>query len=866
MSDGSKNRALKALPFVRRQLVRGSRDDNKAFKMVERAFAVSPVKQSGNKRTFDSLVQELECKLLDRLRVMEKAGLNNDVVFTFAKKRNRVRQLVRDLKEEMYDTKYPLPSSFQEFVNRSLKQLSLVHGSSDDRAMLRISLSIIASNRTRLPMPKRATSKIRDLVREQVEWLGERSRYEDMAKSLRTPESAAGSVVKMAQNLWGRLDVGGRKPTGNSNVRSHYDLVTEFSMRMRSEAGVVVGARKAGGILTRAMQSIKRLPKRTTAPRRRVIKKSFQVERAGVRRGGSISKPTPLKRRESGQRAFKLSSLRAASLGQDVNTSLEFKLPSHNRVIFGAQQMSAANLRLQAQGALSISAHKAFIAETVMRQAVLRAAKSKSSMRGSMMQAQSRMAVMNSSALKAGVRGKSVTALKTLHASKRSRSVIRNAGVFQHIFAMPQYAQLLNMFRAASARSRGEISAEGDAAAQRIAGQTKQTASIAFAVSAQQARSATQTKAAAPFASARMQLMAGQRSPGQINSTLAMPAPVMQEQDGRILSPDAWIDGSLYELVDHVEPELAQEFFTLIAKQLQKGPSLIADDELRIKANACLHNSFALIDRRTWDALLRVTLIRAVHHVLLFTKTGMRGAPEIVGDASMLLDVDGDMFTSWEEYFGVSCIAENLKEKQESLDEQFPSHQDLVNSLDQEILRNAVSAFSTEGCHSAFLHSFEVEVQWKAAGCCALQDSEEKVEKTTALIVHLSRKDREAASRLLTMIVRHSILNKLKMSSDVFLKRWVGKELRKLIINLSNINAAIVTDTYFRSQLTSWENSGLNKLIIDANQARAMERMKKLDSSQPFEDFFEVLEESGRNDEVMEEIFQTMARNFNKLN
>lgn len=236
-------------------------------------------------------------------------------------------------------------------------------------------------------------------------------------------------------------------------------------------------------------------------------------------------------------------------------------------------------------------------------------------------------------------------------------------------------------------------------------------------------------------------------------------------------------------------------------------------------------------------------------------------------DAAMLLDLDVELYASWEDSFCMNSIAWNLsQDKVAPVEERFPKHKDVMLSVEQQIIRRSSEAFAQADYQSALLHTFETKVQWKAAQCSALDDGEKKVSASVALILELVRKDRPAAARMMTIIVRHSSLNKRKMARDIFVPRWNLDDLRVLIIKLTKEHVGVVSDNYFRSQLTAWENSSLNELILNANHENAKVLMKKLSPKQPYQDFVDLLEKSGQDDKVLHDIWEDIARNFSKMN
>ena len=626
------------------------------------------------------------------------------------------------------------------------------------------------------------------------------------------------------------------------------------------------------------IEDVGRAPSRSPVARPR--KKSVSVNRSASR-GASPSghaaernraaevKRVPLKLRESVRQAFRMADMRVESVARNDRLEMTFAQQSlgvdASRVAI--QLARAQSLSAMMSGATAVDRRMESVCESIVKRSILRAAKIKAAVRESIVRVSPRMVKIGAVAVKSDARGQSVKVSKIASVGSKAR-LVKTRVQRHHVLAMPQHAQLLAMFRAQSSMSRGRVSGQTGTSAQRVAVTVKKSTSMVMGVAAQQTNSAMQTKAAAPYISSRAPAALGNRSPGIINPMLATPVPVGMDNNGNILSGDKWInDGSLYSLINHIDPEIADAFFECLLKQLQKGPASLAKSTLRQKANKCLKKGTPTINAITWASMLQEVLLQAMHHVKIFDDTGIRGSAAVRADAAMLLDIDDELFSAWEDSFCMNAIAWNLSvDNKVPVEDRFPKHQDVMLSVEQQIIRRSGEAFAKDDYQSALLHTFETKVQWKAARCSAIDNGEHKVAASVDLILQLAKKDRPAVARMMTIIVRHSSINKRKMARDIFVPRWSVDDLRSLIIKLTKEHVGVVSDNYFRSQLTAWENASLNELILNANHENAKARMKRLSPKQPIQDFVELLEKSDQEDEVLHDIWEDIARNFSKMN
>lgn len=356
------------------------------------------------------------------------------------------------------------------------------------------------------------------------------------------------------------------------------------------------------------------------------------------------------------------------------------------------------------------------------------------------------------------------------------------------------------------------------------------------------------------------------RGSGRANPMLAYPAPIIMQPIENIDRPEIQINDRLYSVIDQIEPEIGEELLECIMEQLQSGPKSLAEDNVRIRANSLLPANIDRLNKDTWKILLQETLVIVFQNVLPFDGHGMRKSEDIYADAALLLDIDEALFAEWESCFDIDCLSENLLNNSDSptrfVQEKYES---VVMALLDQLGIRANAALTPSHYQGAVIHSFETEAQWTAARFCAISNSRNKVLTTTAHLKRLVKKDKNTAARILALITSYSGISR-RPATGAPVTRWTKEELQSLIEGLTKYVPSLLSNAQFRSQLTSWENKAFNQLLHRVNHANSMDQLRKLSPKEPFEAFFDLLEQSGQEDQVLHDIWQDMARNLSKLN
>jgi len=390
-------------------------------------------------------------------------------------------------------------------------------------------------------------------------------------------------------------------------------------------------------------------------------------------------------------------------------------------------------------------------------------------------------------------------------------------------------------------------------------------ASAAVAISGQQ-QAGKQSKATVMGAASQWNPAMAMRGSGRANPMLSYPAPVIMQQIDSIDRPEIQINDRLYSVIDQIEPEIGEELLACIMEQLGQGPKSLTDDEIRIQANSLLPSDIEEIDADTWKALLQETLVIVFQNVLPFDGHGMKKREAIYADAALVLDIDDELFIKWEACFNIDCLMENLVVETDSstrfVQDEYES---VVRAISEQVAMRANAALTPSHYQGAVIHSFETEAQWTAARFCAITHSRNKVATTTAHLAKTVKKDKNTAARIMALIASYSGISR-RPATRAPVPRWSKEELQSLIEGLSKHAPSLLTNAQFRSQLTTWENKAFNQLVHRVNHENSMDQLRKLSPKEPFEAFFDLLEKSGQEDEVLHDIWQDMARNLSKLN
>ena len=432
--------------------------------------------------------------------------------------------------------------------------------------------------------------------------------------------------------------------------------------------------------------------------------------------------------------------------------------------------------------------------------------------------------------------------------TRKNRAIFATPAPGHTLFAHRFNVQLRNV------GARGEASGVESAAASKHAARTQNTP-VVLSATYMQLGGLNASAAGTPLSAPRIGQLTGQRSHAHMSPVVGHQTPAQTLLE-KLLNPRIPGEEDLFSLTDTINRATGERIMSYIVKQLAKGPEALGDGALLDEVNTALSEP---ISKETWHELLKETLTLATKQIKVFDDGGLRKFTNIHTDAAILLDLDVDELAEWETHFGINSIADSLVEHDETptqIDEE------LIKMIKQQLAERACSAFEHGDYRDALLYSFETRIQWAVARHSAISDSDEKIATTAAFIKDIAQKNRIAVSRVLALIVRHSKLDHGNWRrTHPMLPQWGKHEIRKLIAIVMEDMPNVMSDSCLRTQLTEQEKTALNKAIVRANYSTIMERLSKMSSDRPIEDFLDTIAEADESGRLLLDIVLTMARN-----
>ncbi len=322
---------------------------------------------------------------------------------------------------------------------------------------------------------------------------------------------------------------------------------------------------------------------------------------------------------------------------------------------------------------------------------------------------------------------------------------------------------------------------------------------------------------------------------------------------------------------EDIDLDLEDKVATFMIEQLKKGPEPKETVRILKQLNGYLYNNDYTEEKRSikpskWMEMIHRSLALLVRSIPIFDDKGPRSAKAIKKDAATVIGMMQTTFSTWESHFDVDLVDEQLVHEFEEVDgEDF--EETVVGHLDFG-LRKRIPALAKQVLSKAHVDpslgiAGEANLQWGLAVVCSKKESENKIKAAVDYLVGVNKSNKNAACKGIALLIKHSDMAKGRKSRGSLIKRWSELEVRELIkqvmmSDLWEVMGHRALRAHFEDDLEI--NRFLNEAVFDANYAKAIHDLNKIDIGKVSdEEFWNAVDGTGVEEIIMNNVLARMS-------
>lgn len=298
----------------------------------------------------------------------------------------------------------------------------------------------------------------------------------------------------------------------------------------------------------------------------------------------------------------------------------------------------------------------------------------------------------------------------------------------------------------------------------------------------------------------------------------------------------------------------------LLKLELFEGPLQAADSKYLALFNMELQSLGygRTIDGEDWNNFIRASLNLAMRKTAIFDGADLLSLDQITKSAAGVLGIGSELYAAWEAYLDVDITRALVHDDgHRGFSDFIPigitGH--LLQALDAALNESMLLNAAKKSVWPSLSSVQESEMGWEFARISSAAGAEMKVREAFESVKDLcdaGRKD--AAARLMALIVNHSDVGGREQLNVPFIPLWSRAEVASLVKSVISAGMWYLASTrLFREGLAVRANRFVNRLIQEAHLEAAWAQLRKVDVvKEGWEGLLEVMDRTGQVDALFD--------------